>query len=116
MPHIILEYSANLTDPLFPGLFSECHQLLTNQLPTEMKSCKSRAIKCANYYVGDGNARNAFVHLTLKIMPGRTKERLQAVGQELLALLKKYFSESSRQLDLKFSVEINEITLPYTKS
>ena len=86
MPHIILEYSANVIESDFSGLFKECHQLLANQLPTQIKSCKSRAIKCLNYYVGEGIADSAFVHVTLKIMPGRSQEVLQAAGQGLLAL------------------------------
>lgn len=116
MPHLILEYSANVIEPDFSELFRECHQLLANQLPTQIKSCKSRAIKCLNYYVGEGVANSAFVHMTLKIMPGRSQEVLQTAGQELLILLKKYFSESCQQLNLGFSVEINELTLPYAKS
>jgi 5-carboxymethyl-2-hydroxymuconate isomerase len=74
MPHIILEYSSNVVEPDFSRLFKECHELLTGKLPTEMKNCKSRAVKCVNYYVGDGNADNGFVHVTLKIMPGRERD------------------------------------------
>ncbi|MBS0351317.1 MAG: 5-carboxymethyl-2-hydroxymuconate Delta-isomerase [Proteobacteria bacterium] len=115
MPHVVLEYSANVIEPDFFELFRECHQLLEKQLPAQIKSCKSRAVKCANYYVGEGMADNAFVHVTLKVMPGRPRAVLQAIGRELLVLLKKYFSESARQLNLGFSVEINELALPYTK-
>ena len=115
MPHLILEYSANVIEPNFSELFRECHQLLASQLPTKIENCKSRTIKCLNYYVGEGIADSAFVHVTLKIMPGRSQAVLQTAGQGLLALLKKYFSESCQQLNLGFSVEINELTLPYAK-
>lgn len=113
MPHLILEYSANVSEPDFCGFFRECHQLLTNALPTELKTCKSRAIKYQDFYVGDGDAHNAFVHLTLKIMPGRSMKVLQTVSQALLELLKKYFSESFKRGNLKISIEINELAQPY---
>ena len=115
MPHLILEYSANVIEPDFSALFKECHALLANRLPTQITSCKSRAIKCENYHVGMGDIHNGFIHVTLKIMPGRTLEVLQATGQALLELVKKYFSKSLQDLQLEISLEFNEIQQPYFK-
>jgi 5-carboxymethyl-2-hydroxymuconate isomerase len=116
MPHLILEYSENVIEDMeFSELFKECHELLVERLPTSLKSCKSRAYQCEDYYVGDGHADNAFVHLSIRIMPGRARELLQSVGETLLALLKKYFSESLKKLKLEMSIETIEGHEPYFK-
>lgn len=117
MPHVILEYSGNLIENIeFQALFKECHELLVKHLSTSIQNCKSRAYLCKNYYVGDGNSNNAFVHVTLKIMPGRSKELLNYTGETLLTLFKKYFSESIQKLNLELSLEIVELQGPYFKS
>jgi 5-carboxymethyl-2-hydroxymuconate isomerase len=116
LPHFILEYSANVLTPDFSAFFKECHSLLANQLPTKISSCRSRAIKCNDYRVGAGDAPYGFVHVTLKIMPGRTQAVLEATGQALLELLKNNFSASSQNVPLEISLEINEITNPYFKT
>lgn len=117
MPHLVLEYSANIRERIeFLALFKECHELLAGRLPTSLKNCKSRVYVCENYYVGDGNTDNAFAHLAIKIMPGRSKEILNHTGEALLELLKKYFSEPMRKLNLELSLEIIELHGPYFKS
>jgi 5-carboxymethyl-2-hydroxymuconate isomerase len=110
MPQLILEYSANILEkqPLEP-LLQECNLLLVKFLPTELKACKSRAVEHLNYCIGNGAAQNAFVHINLKIMPGRSTKTKQATGQELLQLLKQYFSQSYSELNLQITVEITEL-------
>lgn len=116
MPHLILEYSDNIVeDNDFIDLFTKCHTVLVNKLSTQLSNCKSRAIKHKNFYLSDGNNQNAFIHVNLKIVAGRNVELLQQTGQELLTLIKNHFSESASQLNLQFSLEINELSELYFK-
>ncbi len=117
MPHLILEYSENIIEEMeFSALFKQCHDLLVERLSTALKSCKSRAYLCEDYYVGDGNANNAFVHLTVKVMAGRSKELLNSTAESLLEILKIYFSESIQKLNLELSIEMTELHDPYFKA
>lgn len=109
MPHLTLEYSANVIKPNFAELFQQCHTALANGLPTQVAHCKSRAIQCDTYYEGDGNPRNAFVHVTVLIMPGRTDQTVNAAGQKLIEILRSFFSESEKILNLQISLEIREL-------
>jgi 5-carboxymethyl-2-hydroxymuconate isomerase len=116
MPHLTLEYSDNIIETDFAGLFERCHTLLTNQLPTQLASCKSRALKHADYYIGDGKRNNAFVSLTIKIMSGRTPELLQKLGIELIKILESHFSSSLSKLNCQITLEIAEVSKFYFKS
>ena len=91
MPHLILEHSANLLEKkTWPALFEKCHTLFAETLPTERKSCVSRAIEYDQYYVGEGKPNGAFVHVTLKVKAGRTPEVLKRTGEAVLAAVKEH--------------------------
>ena len=110
MPHLILEHSANVLEKeTFLTLFEKCHHLLAETLPTERKSCVSRAIEYDQYYVGEGRPNSAFIHVAVKVKAGRTAEVLKKTGEALLAAVKEHCLASSKQLLLKVSVEIVEL-------
>jgi len=82
MPQLILEFSSNILEKNnLVTLFQECHSILEKKLPTDIDSCKSRAIECHDYYIGNGEPNNAFVHISLKIMPGRSLDTLKKCGR-----------------------------------
>ncbi len=116
MPHLVLEYSANLIEKdKFSELFSELHQLLAEQLPTQLSSCKSRAYEAQNYFVGDGNPNNAFVYLSIHVLPGRSVELLQTVANQVFVLLQNHFAASCEQLKLQISLRFGELDKVYLK-
>ena len=94
MPQIILECSHNVIESELSTLFGEIHQLLTERLPTQLESCKTRVIKHRDYYIGDGNANNAFVHLSIGVIKGRSKELLESIASVIMEKLKIAFSQS----------------------
>lgn len=49
---------------------------------------------------------NAFVHISLKVMPGRSFDTLKNIGENMIELLKKYFSDSLEKLNLQITLEI----------
>ncbi len=117
MPHLTVEFTSNIfeKDTLKP-LFQECHALLAEMLPTKISSCQSRASEYVSYYIGEGEKNNAFVHVILKILPGRTPEILKKVGESLIELFTQYFERSATELNLKISLEIIELKTLYFKS
>lgn len=116
MPQLTLEFSSNVIEKQdIVSLFQACHVLLESTLPTDLESCKSRAIENNLYCVGDGQIDNAFIHVTLKVMKGRTTETLQNVGNSMMNILKDYFSESLKKLNLQITLEINELQKTYFK-
>ena len=116
MPHLTLELSDNVLEKHnLPELFTECHSMLVDILPTEIANCKSRSIVANTHYVGNGNKNNAFIHLNLKIMPGRSLETRNRAGNSLMAALKAHFSGSIQALNLQITIEIMELEDTYFK-
>ena len=116
MPQLTLEFSSNVIEKNnLNKLFQECHFLLEKLLPTNIDSCKSRAIEYLHYHIGNGEPNNAFVHITLKVMPGRSVDTLKIVGDDMMAILENYFSSSLKKLNLQMTLEIMELQQTYFK-
>lgn len=119
MPQLILEMSSNVLEKNViqtQDLLREVHVILTQMLPTQLASCKSRVIIHDVYRLGDGDERNAFVHVNLKIMSGRSKEILSGVGETLLRLMESHFVMSREKRNCQFSIEIMELAETYFKT
>ncbi|STX52392.1 5-carboxymethyl-2-hydroxymuconate Delta-isomerase [Legionella busanensis] len=116
MPHLVLEYSNNIDiRPEAVTFFAQAHALLEKALPTKLSSCKSRCISYDSFHIGSGQINNAMLHLTLKILPGRSDSLKEQVGQELIELMKECFQQRNKNLNLEFSVEIMETNAHYFK-
>lgn len=113
MPHIVLEYSDNLPPLLdFRALFDDLHQALNRIGGIKIENCKSRARAARHCFIGDGNADNAFIHLGIEFIEGRSAEVKQAIGRECLELLKRYYRLHLSQR-LQITVKIEDVALDF---
>lgn len=104
MPHIIVEYSANLeTAGDLQHLFTSLHEALA-RLDVQIDDCKSRAYRCSEFRVGDGGRARAFVHATLAVLDRRPPAFQREAGELLLATLQRSFAATG--LDCDFTVEV----------
>ncbi|MBA4117620.1 MAG: hypothetical protein C0514_01810 [Candidatus Puniceispirillum sp.] len=107
MPHIKLALSNNIQEREdIQEFFHECHTLLVRDLPTKLDSCKSRLLVHDVFRVGDGIHHNGFIHLEVRILPGREDTLLNEIAANLLKLLQKHFAQSLMTLKPATSVEI----------
>jgi len=110
MPHLTLEHTANINQEIdWVTLFSGLHKILTTIGGINIENCKSRSICLDNYYIGQSDESNAFVHLKISFLQGKSAELQQAIGKQCLNLLKEYFAPSLSKLALQITVEITEI-------
>ncbi|EJZ22789.1 5-carboxymethyl-2-hydroxymuconate isomerase, partial [Rhizobium sp. Pop5] len=75
MPHLTIEYSANLDGRADIGAL--CEALLNTVLETglfEIGAVRVRALRADHYAIADRLAENAFVDLNFRIGKGRTAE------------------------------------------
>lgn len=113
MPHIVLEYSDNLPQlPDFRALFDDIHQALNRIGGIKVENCKSRASVARHCYIGDGDADNAFIHLEVEFVAGRSAEVKQAIGRECLELVKRYYHLHLSER-LQITVKIDDIALDF---
>ncbi len=117
MPHLLLEASTNIveTNDKIKQTLYKCQELLVEKLPTQLASCKSRLIMHDVFVLGDNNPKNAFIHLTVKILKGRSQELLSTTSRSLFELLQESFTKSKENLNLGVSVEITELNDSYAK-
>ena len=110
MPHLTLEYTANLDHAApTPELMLALHHLLNAEASIRMENCKSRWRKVDDWVVGSGQGETAFVHLDLRFMEGRPLEIQRAVGEGALTALRNHFKEGPPGVDLQITVEVGEI-------
>ncbi|MEZ2720372.1 5-carboxymethyl-2-hydroxymuconate Delta-isomerase [Paenalcaligenes hominis] len=113
MPHLTIEYSANLNpDP---------HALLTALNETLIQSghfaefdIKTRLFPVEYFLIGNQGQR-AFAHACLKLMPGRSLEIRADLAQRLSQTLSQQLSHAT-ELHTQFSAEVLELHAPtYSK-
>ena len=115
MPHVILEVSDNVIEQNFNEILLEIHQILTETLPAQLESCKGRVIRHKEFLVGDGSKNYAFIHLSISVLAGRTKETLNLAAEKIIEMLKLNFKGSADQFDLKLSFSIQDLPEIYYK-
>ena len=107
MPHIQLALSNNIPErDDVQAFFHECHTLLAQSLPTKIESCKSRLLVHDIFRVGDGIHHNGFIHLDVRVLPGRSQEVMDTTAKDLLKLLQRHFAQTLFTLKPSVSVEI----------
>jgi 5-carboxymethyl-2-hydroxymuconate isomerase len=114
MPHLTIEYSANLRDS---GRFAQLCEALGKTLAAQTADGKAvyplggirvRAYAADTWYIANGAADNAFVHLSLKVATGRSEATRKATGDALFDVLKAHFEEQFEQQGLALSLDITE--------
>ncbi len=115
MPHLTIEYSANLRAAGdIPGLLPKLAQALREQRADGKPvypagGVRVRAYAAGEFCVADGAPDAAFVHATLKIGKGRSRETVRATGDALFAIIKEHFSSLSERHGLALSLYLDEV-------
>jgi 5-carboxymethyl-2-hydroxymuconate isomerase len=92
MPHLVLEYSANVPDaPDHHRLLRQLHEALVASAAFDLANVKSRVVRHEAFRVADGTPGRAFVHLTAAVLDGRESAVLRSAGEALLAALREGF-------------------------
>ena len=84
MPHVIVEYSANIEADITPQrLVEEIHSAAITSGIAEPVAVRTRLMRRDDYRVGDGSPENAFVHIDIRARKGRTLEQRKAMVQTI---------------------------------
>ena len=75
MPHIIIEYSDNLEKRInLEELIEIAHATAVDTEVFPLGGLRVRAARREHYKIADGHPDNGFIHIELKIGPGRDKK------------------------------------------
>ncbi|WP_223541602.1 5-carboxymethyl-2-hydroxymuconate Delta-isomerase [Pseudomonas sp. BF-RE-26] len=109
MPHLHMEYTANLTDLNADVALMRLNNTLvgSGQFATEF-DIKSRAVKVETFKVGTALAERAFVHVKLALLSGRSSEIKKQLSESLLAVVQD-LCEWPSSIEVQLCVEILDI-------
>ena len=109
MPHLHMEYTANLTQLNADLALIRLNNTLvgSGQFGAEF-DIKSRAIKIEHFKVGTALGDRAFVHVKLALLSGRSAEIKKQLSQSLLAVLQE-LCEWPVGLEVQLCVELLDI-------
>jgi 5-carboxymethyl-2-hydroxymuconate isomerase len=110
MPHLVLEYSANVPDhPDLRRVLLDLHQALMASALFEQKDLKSRAVRHDVFAVADGAEDRAFVALSISILEGRPDEVKAALSEAALDVLLRAYPKLVGGGRGSLSVEIRDL-------
>jgi 5-carboxymethyl-2-hydroxymuconate isomerase len=110
VPHILIEYSANLRGNVdFPEflLALRTAALATGVFP--LGGIRIRAYEASHYLIADGHPDNAFVHIMLRVGHGRDLETRKRACDAIFAAACEHLDALYRHIPLGISLEMQEI-------
>jgi 5-carboxymethyl-2-hydroxymuconate isomerase len=111
MAHFIYEYSANLPSAELdlPGLMAKMHAAAADSGVFPLAGLRSRAIRCEDFRVGDGNPQHGFVNLSMKVGRGRDLDTRMEIGRLLFDLMIDHLQPLLTSRGLAVSFEMREL-------
>jgi 5-carboxymethyl-2-hydroxymuconate isomerase len=110
VPHLVVEYTANLKrEGDIPALLAKANRVLIDLggvFPTG--GIRSRAIEITDWCIADGEGDYAFVHVTLKIGAGREDAVTRRATDALFEMIKAHFAGLYAKRYLALSMELVE--------
>lgn len=110
MPHLTIEYSANLGDRIdVEELVAVMHEAASAIDVLPVGGLRTRAVERKHYRIADGHKDNAFINVFLRIAPTRSFEEKKAAGEALFGALNAYLEPAFDASPLAISFEIQEL-------
>jgi 5-carboxymethyl-2-hydroxymuconate isomerase len=110
MPHVIVEYSANLEDAV--DLAALCDGLRRAAIETglfPMTGIRVRALRCATYAIADGDPRNGFIDIAVRLRGGRDLAARKAAAAQIFAAAEQHLAALFEQRPFALSLEMRDI-------
>ncbi|MBS0248783.1 MAG: 5-carboxymethyl-2-hydroxymuconate Delta-isomerase [Proteobacteria bacterium] len=110
MPHLSLEYSANLEDRAdIAGLCRELHAAVMASGLFELGAVRVRAFAAQHFAVADLDPRNSFIDMSFRIGQGRSADEKKAAGDKIFAAATAHCAILLAEPHFALSLEIREI-------
>lgn len=110
MPHLTIEYSANLKSQVdILKLVEAVHHAALRTGVFEVAAVRTRAAGRDYYAIADGHPDNAFVAISVRVAPGRPPETRRRVGQEIFDATCEFLKNVYKTTPLAISLEVQEI-------
>lgn len=110
MPHLIVEYSANIETDVAPQqLLDDFHAAALATGISEPVGVRTRLARRDFYKLSDDGGDNAFVHITARLRRGRTPEQKKGLLAALMEQANKTLAPAFSARPLALTIEVHEI-------
>lgn len=116
MPHIIVEYTANIeNEARIPLLLRHINQTLAATGVFPVGGIRSRAIKITDFVIADDKEDDAFVHVTMKIGAGRPDNVKKQVSETVFHTIEDHLATLFQKRYIALSMALYEFQYPTYK-
>jgi len=110
MPHIIVEYSANVAQRTdIPKLLTCLHEAALETGVFPIGGIRSRAFERTTYRIGDGDPRYGFVSIVMRIGQGRDQATKKAAAETVFQAASRFLDDLFAGDPLSLALEMQEI-------
>ena len=110
MPHLSIEYSANVSD--WTNVADLCDALRQAALATGLSDAagvRVRAVRCDVYSIADGAADRGFVDISVRLRGGRTLDTRKQAAQQIFEAAESHLEQVLASHPLALSLEVRDI-------
>ncbi|MDN6859575.1 hypothetical protein QO207_23555 [Pseudomonas sp. CAN2814] len=116
MPHITIDYTANLTDDLQPlDLPRKLHEAAQALAVFPINGLRTFARAIEDYQVGANQKNEAFINIQIRIAPGRPEELRQRIVDTLFATAEQTLATLMEKRPVGLQLEITEFDRSLTR-
>src|SRR3954466_14330162 len=109
MPHLNIEYSANLEQVLdVQGLVDTIHETALETGIFPLGGVRTRAEARKHYRIANGDLRAGYIHMMVRIGSGREFETRRSAGDRIFAALCDFVDPIYQSRPLALSFELHE--------
>lgn len=110
MPHLTIEYSANLEEDVDVQAFCETMRdamVATGIFP--LGGIRVRAFPCRTYVIADGDARYGYLNMICRIGRGRDEATRLAAAEQIYAAAEAFLKEAVGDRPVALSLDLDEL-------
>ncbi|OWP50362.1 5-carboxymethyl-2-hydroxymuconate Delta-isomerase [Pseudomonas nitroreducens] len=116
MPHIAIDYTANLTDDLLPlELPRKLHEAARELGVFPLNGLRTFARAIEQHHVGADTRNEGFVNIQIRIAPGRPEELRQRIVDTLFATAEQTLAALIDRRPVGLQLEITELDRSLTR-
>jgi len=110
MPHLNIEYSANLDGALdIQALVDRIHETALETGIFPLGGVRTRAAPRSHYRIANGDPAAGYIHMMVRIGPGRDEQTRRDAGDRIFEALCQFTDGLYRSRPLALSFELHEI-------
>lgn len=110
MPHLIIDYSANLEDVIdIAGLCNAIRLAATELDVFPAAGVRVRAVPAAHYSIADGNPAHGYIDISVRLRAGRALEAKKAATEVLFKVAEDFVAPVMAKQPIALSFEMRDI-------